>query len=348
MSAAAAAAAAASVSAAGVAGVTAAAARAPAFFVSHGTALLSLDAGSGALRALRDEGARALRTAPSLRGLVVLSAHWASASPPGGALGVGAARGALATIHDHPARHLFSFDYGARGDAALSARVAQLLAQGGGGGAGWAPRLDPSRGLDHGAWLALETLFPGAPLPVVPVELPAPGGGGDALLRLGAALAPLLDEGVAVICSGAATHNQEFFREQLLGGPRAVGLGGGAADVAARRAAVADAERAVERDAPWSVAFDSWLSAALTRDGGAGPDARELLAWARAPGAARAHPEPSHLEPALVFAGLARAAAAADAAARGADATGAGEGAVVKVAHGYQFGLSLSAFRAGS
>jgi len=307
-----------SVSTAGgaVAGAAAAAATlAPSFFVSHGTALHTLDPETACFRALRAEGRRALAAQPPPRGVVVVSAHWAASSAA--AVGVGGSA-APETVHDHPSQHLFSFRYAARGDAALTERVAALLRAGGLGA-----RVDPARGLDHGAWLALELLFPGAPLPVVPVALPA--GGPEALARFGEALRALRAEGVALVFSGAATHNQDFFRAEFLG--RGLDMGGRAKAVAARRAGIAEAEAAVARAAPWSVEFDNWLTQALARET---PAARRaaLEGVAGAPGAALAHPEPSHFLPALAFAA----------------SSGAGGGAV-KVAGGFQYGLSMTAYR---
>ena len=288
------------------------------FFVSHGTSLHSLDAASAPYQALRSAGARALEGG-KLRAVVVLSAHWYS--PSGAPTGVGASL-APATVHDHPSQHMYSFRYPAAGDAALSARVAALLTA-----AGFPSALEPGRGLDHGAWLALELLLPGAPLPVVPVALPACDDDA-AMLRFGQALAPLRAEGVLLLCSGAATHSQSFFRTQLLS--RALGWGGDEAASRARRVALAQAEATVAADAPWSVAFDAWLSGALAMKQPA-ERAATLLRHAAAPGAALAHPEPSHLLPALVFAGTA-----------GEDTLGS-----QKVAAGYQYGLSMSAFRFG-
>jgi 4,5-DOPA dioxygenase extradiol len=296
---------------------------APSFLISHGTALHTLDAETACFRALRAEGARALSAAPPPRAVVVVSAHWATSSHPA-AVGVGGAT-TPETIHDHPAQHLFAFRYPARGDAVLAERVAALLrGPGPGPGPGLGARVDPSRGLDHGAWLALELLFPGAPLPVVPVELPA-GGGAEALARLGEALRALRGEGVALVFSGATTHNQDFFRGEFA--RRRLGMGGSVGELAARRAGVAEAEASVTVSAPWSVAFDAWVTNSLARET---PAARlaALEGFADAPGSALAHPEPSHFLPLIAFA------ASSDVG-----------GGAVKVAGGFQYGLSMSAFR---
>jgi hypothetical protein len=213
----------------------------------------------------------------------------------------------------------------------------------------------PSRGLDHGAWLALELLFPGAPLPIVPVSMPE---GLAAALRLGAALAPLRADGVAIVCSGSATHSQDFFRESFFGATPKVGMGGDEASVRARRAAVANAEANVAKKAPWSVAFDRWLAGVLTAPGVA-PSARaaKLQEFHTAPGAAKSHPEPSHFLPVLVFAGTDEEADGSSRSSGTADADtdtdtddadgGGGGGGVSQIATGFQHGLSMAAYRLG-
>ena len=147
---------------------------------------------------------------------------------------------------------------------------------------------------------------------------------GDAFLRFGEALAPLRERGIALVCSGGATHNQDFFRLQFV--TRRLPMGGDDAAVAERRLAILEGEAAIERNAPWSVAFDGWLTSTLARTGPAERNA-DLLRYTDAPGAAMSHPEPSHFWPLLVFAG--------------ASPTGGAD----RIASGFQHGLSMSAYR---
>ena len=223
------------------------------------------------------------------------------------------------TIHDHPSEHLYSFRYPAKGNIDMSRRVAQHLNDG-----GFSTSLVEDRGLDHGAWLALELLFPDAPLPVVPVSVPA-GSDATTLMRFGTALAALRAEGVVVICSGAATHNQDRFRSQFLS--RRLRLGGDDVAVSARRVALLQAEATVATDAPASVAFDQWLTETLAC-GTHEERAVRLQHVHKAPGAVDAHPEPSHWQPVLIFAGTAAAS----------------DGGASKIASGFQYGLSMSSF----
>ncbi|HWU68964.1 MAG TPA: class III extradiol ring-cleavage dioxygenase, partial [Stenotrophobium sp.] len=93
--------------------------------------------------------------------------------------------------------------YQAPGDPALAARAKELM------GAA-APRLDPDRGLDHGAWSVLLAMYPEADVPVVQLSLDTtrPGSFHYALAQ---ALRPLRDEGVLVLGSGNIVHNLRLF-----------------------------------------------------------------------------------------------------------------------------------------
>ena len=222
----------------------------PSLFLSHGAPDLLLSAGP-AVELLRTLAARL----PRPRAILVCSAHWID--DPVGITG----GGELPTIHDFggfPAV-LYAERYPASGDAELSARIGGLLDD-----AGIGHRLHQHRGLDHGAWVPLKLMYPAADLPVAQVSLPA----GDlaACARLGAALAPLRQDGVLVIGSGGSVHN----------------LG------------------AIRRDGPpddWAVAFEDWLKETVEGD------AFDRLRGADAdhpPQLRQAHPSLEHLAPAVV------------------------------------------------
>jgi len=167
--------------------------RSPALFVSHGSPMIAIEDDPWG-RALGGFAARL----PRPRAAVVVSGHFEEREPVRVT-----ASAAPETIHDFYGfpDALYRIRYPAPGDPALARRVAALL-----GGAGFAAELDPSRGLDHGAWVPLRFLYPDATVPVVQVSQPAPRSP-ETMLALGAALAPLRDDGVALVGTGGVVHN---------------------------------------------------------------------------------------------------------------------------------------------
>lgn len=176
--------------------------RAPALFLSHGTAALAV-AGFG--QALRRFGSR-LRPP---RGIVVVSAQWQEMRP------------VRVTAHRKPAP-LRNFEmlawataaaYPCPGSPALAEKVASRL-----GSAGVASRLDATRGLDAAAWVPVAAMFPSPRVPVVAVSLPAAAEPPE-VLGMGRALAPLRREGYLLVGSGGLVHNPDRARTGSPDGP---------------------------------------------------------------------------------------------------------------------------------
>jgi len=170
----------------------------PALFVSHGAPLFALEVGTTG-PALSAWGRQ---EAPGIRGVVIMSPHWMSATP------AVMTNPQPATWHDFggfpPA--LYTLQYPAPGSPELGKRVLSLLS------AGAVPaHADATRPFDHGAWVPLMHLLPAANVPVVQVALPQSAGPRE-VYAIGAALQALRREGVLVIGSGSMTHNlAEFF-----------------------------------------------------------------------------------------------------------------------------------------
>ncbi|OSM07089.1 DODA-type extradiol aromatic ring-opening family dioxygenase [Magnetofaba australis] len=160
-------------------------------FLSHGAPdiLLRDTPASGFLRAL---GQRL----PPLRGIVMVSAHWQAPRP------TLTANGPLKTHHDFGGfdPELYRQRYPAQGSPALVAAVEHAFAN-----AGAHLEVNTKRGLDHGAWIPLMMCLPEANIPIAQLSLSS-GDFSDAL-ALGRILAPLRQQGILLVGSGAVTHN---------------------------------------------------------------------------------------------------------------------------------------------
>ena len=196
------------------------------------------------------------------RAILVVSGHWEEARPT---VNAGAAPPLLFDYGGFPA-HTYQLTWPAPGSPDLAMRVRDLL-----GGSGIKSGSEVTRGWDHGVFVPLKVMFPGANIPTVQLSLQR-GLDPATHLAIGRALRPLRDEGVLIIGSGQTYHNMRGFMR-----------GGGAPDPAAE-------------------AFDAWLRKAMidgpTRD-------RSLIEWEQAPGAREAQPEEDHFLPMMVAAGAA-------------------------------------------
>lgn len=169
----------------------------PSLFVSHGSPMFALEAGSTgpALRAWA-------QAQPRPRGIVLMSPHWMARAP------LVMSTPAPQTWHDFggfPAA-LYQLQYPAPGDPALAQQVLALLQD-----AGIETGADSRRPLDHGAWVPLMHLYPEADVPIVQLALPAHWGPAP-VYELGRALRPLRAQGVLLMGTGSMTHNLAEFR----------------------------------------------------------------------------------------------------------------------------------------
>jgi len=242
--------------------------RLPALFIGHGVPAVLSSEGDPTRSWLERFGASLRETPPSA--IVCVSAHFV------------APRFTVTTsdsvepLHDHGVPSLASREYRPPGGRRIARRVLELLL-----GAGFDAVGDETRGVDHGAWLPLSSLFPAADVPVV--ELSLHGGlDADVHFTMGRAIEPLRDEGVLVLGSGALTHDTAELeaRARLLDPPTAL-------PEASRR-------------------FQAWAIDILTR---AAPftRGRGLTRFQDHPDSRKAHPTTEHFLPLLVVAGAASA-----------------------------------------
>lgn len=152
---------------------------------------------------------------PSLRGILVCSAHWEAPRPF--CLSSVKTPGAMHDFGGFP-EELYGLDYPAPGSPGLAAEAASLLCA-----AGLEAELDDHRPLDHGAWVPLRYLAPNADVPVVQLSLPRPRTP-EKLLAAGHALAPLRRSGVLILGSGGVVHNLRRLDWQDASAPQPWGL----------------------------------------------------------------------------------------------------------------------------
>lgn len=192
--------------------------------------------------------------------ILVVSAHWESAP-----LSLGSTSGQTPLIYDFGgfAPKYYNLQYRAPGAPELAKRIKSLLTE---------PVTDqPSRGLDHGAYVPLLRMFPEADIPVLQMSIPTQDP--EKLFKIGQQLAPLRAEGVMIIGSGFLTHGLPFLRDF-----------------------------SIDATPPgWSVEFDLWAKEALDRGA-----VDELMNYKQlAPGMPYAHPTVEHFAPIFITLGAA-------------------------------------------
>jgi len=193
------------------------------------------------------------------KAILVVTAHWETVRP---SFAANPQPGMVYDYYGFPP-HTYELKFPAPGSPLLAERARALLAA-----AGIASDVDPHRGFDHGVFVPMMKSLPNGDLPVLEMSIqtdydPAKH------IAVGAALAPLRDEGILIIGSGLSYHNQrEFFSPS------------------GARAAV----------------WNKWLTDAVTN---ANPQTRnaQLIEWTQAPHAREAHPREDHLLPLMVTAG---------------------------------------------
>uniref|UniRef100_A0ACD5WJ72 Uncharacterized protein n=1 Tax=Avena sativa TaxID=4498 RepID=A0ACD5WJ72_AVESA len=241
----------------------AAAAAMDTFFLSHGSPTLSIDETIPARHFFKSWLPAAIAGSEPPRAILVVSGHWETATPA-----VNVIRGNNDTIYDFYGfpKSMYQLKYPAPGAPDLAKRTKELLEQGGFGPV----KEDPSRGLDHGAWVPLMLMYPDADIPVCQLSVQTDRDG-TYHYNLGKALAPLRNEGVLILGSGSATHNL-----RKIGAP----------------------------DAPvaqWASEFDTWLKDSLLS--GRYEDVNRFEE--KAPYGRMAHPQADHFYPLHVALGAA-------------------------------------------
>ncbi len=225
--------------------------RMPAIFIGHGSPMEAIENDTFT----ETLGAIGLQL-PRPRAVLVASAHWEEPAP----LRV-TASARPSTIHDFGGfpDELHAFDYPAPGDPALARAIVDRLFE-----AGVPATIDSQRGLDHGCWAPLCRIFPKADIPVLQIGLPRPSDPAR-LVKAGAALAGLRDDGVLMLGTGNVTHNLRMVR-------------------------FGDKDRTPD---DWAVRFDAWAWERIR-----GNDLELMMKYrSEAPDAHLAAPTTDHIDP---------------------------------------------------
>ncbi len=230
----------------------------PVVFVSHGSPALAAHAGEVGV-AWRNLAERW----PQPRAILVISAHWLSAR-----LSVTAAEqpGQLFDFYGFP-RELYEKRYLPHGAPAIAQEIVAHLTE-----FGLDARLEPVRGLDHGAWVPLLSMYPQGDVHVLQLSLLKSDDPLDHH-RVGEALRQLSEQGILLLGSGGLTHNLGYFGFIDEQGPVL----------------------------PFVASFRQWLFERLRAR-----QWQDLLAYQRlAPEAKANHPSSEHLHPLFVCMGAA-------------------------------------------
>jgi 4,5-DOPA dioxygenase extradiol len=197
--------------------------------------------------------------------ILIVSAHWESAP-----ITLSNPTANTPLVYDFSGfdRKFYEMTYDSPDATALAVKVAALM-----------PKTESiaqsNRGLDHGAWVPLRVMYPGADIPVLQMSMPTSDPG--KLMEIGRRLQPLRDEGVLIIGSGFMTHGLRYLRDWT---PNAAAPG-------------------------WSSEFDTWAAEALSRG-----DVDALASYKDlAPGVNYAHPTVEHFTPLFITLGAATSAA---------------------------------------
>ncbi|OMO90353.1 Extradiol ring-cleavage dioxygenase, class III enzyme, subunit B [Corchorus capsularis] len=230
------------------------------FYISHGSPTLSIDDSLPARPFLKSFQDKVFAQKP--KAILVISGHWDTSYP---SVNVVQRNDVIYDFYGFPDK-MYKLKYPAPGAPELAKRVKELLVESG------FKRVDEDkkRGLDHGAWVPLMLMYPEANIPVCQLSVQSKQDG-TYHYNMGKALAPLKEEGVLIVGSGATTHNLRALRNM-----------GGAV-------------------VPWAQEFDNWLKDALLE--GRYDDVNHFQD--KAPHAKMAHPWPDHFYPLHVAMGAA-------------------------------------------
>lgn len=228
----------------------------PSLFIAHGAPTLVMEDNTYT-RFLKELA----KNLPRPKAIVLFSAHWESPIT----LISGVERyDMIYDFYGFP-EEMYRMVYPAKGDPFLAKKIQEAFSQ-----QGIKSQIDLSRGIDHGAWVVLQLLYPQADIPVVVLSV-NPGLSPMEQYNIGKALSRLREENILIIGSGGTVHNLRMINW-----------------------------RSTQVD-PWALQFEDWLKEHLEKW-----DLASLYDYEKkAPFATQAVPRNEHFIPLLLAMGAA-------------------------------------------
>lgn len=206
------------------------------------------------------------RKFPKPDDILVISAHWEESVPTI----IGNKTPSLLYDYYGFPPESYEFKYPAPGNPKLAKEVSGLLSEN-----GIPCKMTMERGFDHGLFVPLIMMYPGADIPVTELSLIRSLNSKEHI-DLGKALKKLTEKNILIIGSGFSFHNMSAF------------AGNDGDQVDAR-----------------NDEFQNWLIDVCTGSYDAGQRENMLINWSKAPGSRYCHPREEHLLPLHVCIGIA-------------------------------------------
>ncbi|MGW9100398.1 dioxygenase family protein [Priestia megaterium] len=169
----------------------------PALFVAHGAPLLAIE-NNEYTQFLNQLGNKL----PTPKAIIIFSAHWESFTQKVSNVEK------FETIYDFGGfpDDLYQIKYPARGNVTITKEIGDVLTK-----QGVPFEVETTRGLDHGAWIVLNMLYPDANIPVISMSI-NPQLRPEEQYKIGKSLSSLREKDILIIASGGTVHNLRFLR----------------------------------------------------------------------------------------------------------------------------------------
>jgi 4,5-DOPA dioxygenase extradiol len=169
-------------------------------YISHGGGPLPL-LGDGSHQELVENLKNIASVLTKPAAIVVISAHWEERQPT---ITSGESPSLMYDYYGFP-KESYEIQYPAPGKPELAGKIFELLKKN-----GIEAALDERRGFDHGVFVPLKIMYPGADIPCVQISLVGNLSPIDHI-QMGKALSELVSDNVLILGSGFSFHNMNAF-----------------------------------------------------------------------------------------------------------------------------------------